>query len=329
MLDVKVNIKLADIIGKAGTWFPCLFIVNSELTEDSYAEFSKLSELAEAYKEDSEVYAAANKLFAQENAPSKIAVVAMTDFSSAKMDVFANEGWRQLVPVGTHSDLAAIAQYVEGNQKLMLFATVKTMDELNTLYSTVAQYDRTVLVYHTKDADAAAAVVGATAGLAAGSFTYKNMKIKGVAAMELTASEVEDIHDKGAITILEKVGDIVTSDGIVASGEFADNVDSKDYIVQNIAYKTQKVFNNNDKVPYTNQGIAMLETATIEALKDGYNNGMIADNEDGTPAYSTSFALRSDTTETDRATRNYPYGTFQFTLAGAIHQVIVNGTVSV
>ena len=72
----------------------------------------------------------------------------------------------------------------------------------------------------------------------------------------------------------------------------------------------------------------MLETATISALTDAYNNGMIADNDDGTPAYSTKFALRSETTETDRAERDYPYGTFTFALAGAIHTVVVNGTIT-
>lgn len=329
ILDVKVNIKLADVVGKVGTWFPCLYIVKSDLEADEYNEYSTLSALAEKYDEKTEVYAAASKLFAQDNAPSKVAVLAQSAFSAATIATHAKKGWRQLVLVGTHEDIPAIAGYVEGAEYLMLFAGVQTMEALTSLYTSVKSYDRTFIVYHTKEANAAAAVVGATAGLDAGSFTYKNMKVKGVEADELTATELEAIHSNGAIAIVEKVGDIVTSEGKVASGEYADNVDSKDYVVQNIAYNTQKVFNNNDKVPYTNQGIAMLETATIAALKDAYNNGMIADNEDGTPAYSASFALRSETTETDRAARSYPYGVFQFTLSGAIHNAEVNGTVSV
>ena len=334
-LDVTANIKLNEVVGKAGTWFPCLYIVNSELTADAYDEYSKLSELADTksgktlYDEKSAVYVAASKLFAQDNAPNKIAVLSQSAFSSATMAVHATKGWRQLVLVGTHANVAAIAEWVESTKNLMLFTTAQTMEALTTLNSSVAQYDRTFIVYHTAEANAAAAVVGATAGLKAGSFTYKNMKVKGVAAEELSASEIEEIHEKGAITIVEKVGDIVTSGGIVASGEYADIVDSKDYIVQNISYNTQKVFNNNDKVPYTNQGISMLETATVEALADGYGNGMIADNDDGTPAYSVSFALRSETTAADRASRVYPYGKFHFELAGAIHNAEVNGTISV
>lgn len=329
MLDVTVVIKLADVVGKVGTWFPCLYITDGELTADKYGEYTKLSELASDYAETTEVYAAASKLFAQDSAPSKIAVLAQPAFSTATIAEHTSKGWRQLVLVGTHTNIATIAEYVEGTQNLMLFAGVQTLEALTELYKSVAQYDRTFVVYHSTEENAVAAVVGATAGRAAGSFTYKNIKIKGVAAEKLTAAEIEAIHAAGAITIVEKVGDIVTSEGIVASGEYADNVDSKDYVIQNIAYKTQKVYNNSDKVPYTNQGISMLETATIEALKDAYNNGMIADNEDGTPAYSASFALRSETSESDRAARRYPHGTFQFALAGAIHYAVVNGTVTV
>lgn len=334
-LDVTVNIKLAEIVGNVGTWFPCLYVSNSGLPNDTYDEYGKLSELAVVgsgktlYPEDSEVYAAASKLFAQDEPPKKIAVISQSAFSAESMDNLATKGWRQLVLVGTHADVAQIAEYVEGSEKLMLFAGVSDNAKLETLYSSVKGFDRTFIVYSETDENAVAAVVGATSGRMAGSFTYKNMKIKGVEPDDLSALQLEAIHAKGAVAIVEKVGDVVTSEGKVASGQYADIVDSKDFVIQNIEYKTQKVFNNNPKVPYTNKGIAMLETATIEALKTAYNNGMIADNEDGTPAYSTKFALRSETSEVDRATRHYPYGTFTFALSGAIHDCIVNGTITI
>ena len=52
LLDVQVNIKLTEVVGKVGTWFPCLYTVNSEQTEDSYKEYSKLSELAVDHNEE-------------------------------------------------------------------------------------------------------------------------------------------------------------------------------------------------------------------------------------------------------------------------------------
>lgn len=332
-LDVTVNIKLAEVIGKSGTWFPCLYYVDESVTEDAYGEYTRLADLITAgYTETTEVYKAANMMFMQNDPPKKIAVLAQSAFSTSTMPSYLVKGWRQLVLIGEQTNVAAIAAFIETTDK-MLFAYVDSSSEtatttLTTLYSSIKTYERTVVVYHS-DPLANVAIVGATAGYAAGSFTYKNIIIKGIEPLDLSASEIEAIHEKGAITIVEKVGDIVTSDGIVASGQFIDIVDSKDYIIQNISYNTQRVFNINKKVPYTNAGIAMLEAATFEALKDGYNNGMIADNADGSPAYNTSFALRADTTAEDRAARHYPYGTFTFELAGAVHSVVVTGTISV
>lgn len=334
ILDVTVNIKIPEVIGRMGTWFPCLYIIDDSLEADAYDEYRNLSEMADTdseattYADTSPIYLAASKLFAQKDAPEKIAVLAQPAFSAQTMGVYITKGWRQLVLVGNHTNTAPIAEYINGTDKLV-FVNVSSMDSLTSLAASVASYDRTILVYHTTEPYAAAAVVGATAGLSAGSFTYKNIKINGITPMGLSSSELEAVHTLKAITIVEKVGDIVTSDGITASGNFIDILDSQDYIIQNITYKVQKVLTNNPKVPYTNAGIGMLETATLEALKDAYNQGMIADTENGIPAYNTSFALRNETTETDRASRIYPYGTFSFTLTGAVHEVIINGTVTV
>lgn len=333
LLDVTVNIKLAEIVGKGGTWFPCLYFIDSTLEADTYDEYEKISDLSDTtstattYDATSAVYKMASKLFMQEGAPKKIGVLAQKAFSSATMATYLTKGWRQLVLVGDVDTASEIAEYIETTDK-MVFINQDDESELATLYDTVKDFDRTFIVYHT-DPTAVGAVVGATSGLKAGSFTYKNIRIKGIEPTEVSASQLKAIHAKGAITIVEKVGDTVTSEGIVASGEYADIIDSKDFIIQNISYNTQKVYNNNPKVPYTNNGIAMLEIATVEALKDGYNNGMIADKEDGTPDYSTTFALRSETTEADRAKRVYPYGKFSFALSGAIHENTVNGTVTV
>ena len=54
---------------------------------------------------------------------------------------------------------------------------------------------------------------------------------------------------------------------------------------------------------------------------------MIADDENGQGLYSTSFKARNETTASDRLNRNYPYGQFEFELAGAIHSAKITGVV--
>ena len=328
-LDVKVEISLAKPVGKAGTWFPLLYVIKGESETDLYGEYSNLDEVAAVYAEGTDAYKAANLLLMQDGAPDKVAILSGGDNIVEVLPEYINKGWRQLIVLGDFN--TAVSTYIEATDK-MYFTHFTAQAELEASYKTIAEYERTVCVLYTGEdvAYPEAAVVGATAGLKTGSFTYKNMIIKGVPALDMTDEAIEAAHNNGAITILEKAGDIVTSEGFVASGEYIDVIDSEDYVVQSIAYKVQKAFNNNHKVPYTDTGIALLESAVYSALVEAYGNGMIADNADGSPAYSTNFALRSQTTESDRADRNYPYGEFEFELAGAIHTAYkIRGVITV
>ena len=328
-LDVKVEISLAKPVGKAGTWFPLLYVIMGEGETELYGEYSNLDEVAVVYQEGTDAYKAANLLFMQKDAPNKIAILKGGESIATVLPKYINKGWRQLIVLDDFN--AAVATYIETTDK-MYFTHFAAQAELETAYNTIKEYERTVCILYTGEdvAYPEAAVVGATAGLKTGSFTYKNMIIKGVPALDMTDEVIEAAHNNGAIVILEKAGDIVTSEGIVASGEYIDVIDSEDFVIQNIAYKVQKVFNNNNKVPFTDTGISLLESAVYSALVESYANGMIANNADGSPAYSTNFALRSQTTENDRADRNYPYGEFEFELAGAIHTAYkIRGVVTV
>ena len=322
--DVNVKIDLAKPVGSVGSWYPLLYVVDASAEADQYGEYTDLAGIISAgYTDKTDVYKAATLMLMQENTPSKFAVLKQKSYSLETFKPYLEKGWRQVIVVGENASIATMATDLETVKDKMLFVTVA--DKAQLKYTT----DRTFVVYHTSEENAAAAVVGATAGYEAGSFTYKNIIIKGVAPVEISDTELEEIHEAGAITIVEKAGDIVTSEGKVASGEYADIIDSNDYVIQNIEYRIQKLFNNNKKVPYTNAGIAMLEAAVLGVLKNAYSMGIIAEGDDGNPLYSVNFVLRSGTTEADRAARKYPYGRFTYTLAGAIHTADVIGTVTV
>lgn len=333
--DVKVNIDLAKPIGKVGFGVPLILQEYAD-SAIAFTEVSNISEVAAAgFDETSKVFKAARLMFSQKNAPKKIAVCAVTDSAEKAMaDVsITGKSWRQLIVVNENAESAtsvtSISAAVETLEGKMFYAGLET-DDATTM--TVSGIRRTVLFYCDATEDVpvpVAALVGETAGLAAGSFTYKNMPLTGIAAQDLTDAEIEAIHKKGGITFVQKAGDNVTSEGKVAGGEYIDIIDSEDYIVQQMAYRTQKVLNNNVKVPYDNNGIGLLESVAKSVLQEAYNNGMIATNEDGSPAYTVDYALREDTKETDRANREYLGGNFSFKLAGAIHQVEITGEITV
>lgn len=332
--DVKVNIDLAKPIGTVGFGVPLILIEKAEKAIP-YTEVSNVDEAKTAgIDTESEAYKAAQLIFAQNHAPKKIAVCAVTTGAVAALNdvTLSGNGWRQLIVLSEGESDTAIADIITAVEALdgkLFFAGLPVNDSTQI---TVSGLRRTVLFYCTPTATVpvpVAALVGETAGRAAGSFTYKNMVLSGVPAQELTDTEIEAIHQKGGITFVSKAGDNVTSEGKVAGGEYIDIIDSEDYIIQQLAYKTQKVLNNAAKVPYDNNGIAMLESVAMDVLQSAYNNGMIVTNEDGTPGYSVSYALREDTADTDRANRTYLGGSFSFALTGAIHEVEITGSITV
>ncbi len=328
MLDVKVKIELTKPIGKLGFGIP-LILVESATKDVEYIECSNLAEVEKAgFTNTTEIYKTAALIFAQDNAPKTIAVCATTGDTKTWLTNVDNvgKGWRQLLVVGDTVKVADIMTTIETLDNKMYFANLLAED---TTSLTVKDIKRTILFYctDTKYTVPVAALVGATAGLPVGGFTYKNIILKGIEPQKLTDTQIKAIHDKGGITFVTKAGDNVTSEGKVAGGEYIDIVDSQDYIISNLEYNTQKVLNNMDKVPYDNTGIAILESVAVNVLRDAFNNGIIATNEDGTPAYAVDYATRENTEASDRAARKYIGGQFAFTLAGAIHDVEIKGEI--
>lgn len=329
--DVTVTIDLVKAAGRVGMGIPLILSQNAE-TEVGFIEVTSLAEVIEAgFDNTTNTYKAANLIFMQNDAPAKIAVCATSESATDWLLNEKNvaEDWRQLIVVDGSVDHTTIMATIETLRGKMYFASLP-VDYSTTLK--VEALERTVLFYCT-DPDYAgvevAAVVGASAGYDAGSFTYKNLILKGLVAQDLSEAQVNAIHEKGGFTCVKKAGDIVTTEGKTAGGEYIDIVDSKDYVIAEIEYSGQKLLNDNKKIPYDNIGIAMIESVVLSCLKRAYNQGIIANNEDGTPAYSVSCLTRTEVDAGDRANRIYRGCNFSFALAGAIHTAPIFGTILV
>lgn len=320
-LDVKVTIDMAKTVGTLGFGYPLILVENATAAKE-YATYSDIAAVVTAgFAETTDAYKAAQLMFMQDNKPEKIAICAISGAATEWLGQSANlaKEWRQLVVVNegeTASEIKAIAAVIEAaSVEKMYFASVDV--EETTAISEVAEYDRTVLFYYTATEDCpvpVAALVGEIGGLLPGSYTVNNLMLKGLEPLELSQDEIDAIHAIGGITFVLAAGDGVCSEGVVASGKYIDTVDGNDYIKQQLEYKTQKVFNNNLKVPYTNTGIAMLEAAAISVMQDAQNKGIIE-------SYTVTYQLREQTTAEDRAARKYFGGSVSYSMQGAIHYV--------
>lgn len=317
--DVKVKIDLTYPTGKVGFGYP-LILTFGEAKE--YTECKSLADVVEAgFAATTDTYKAADLMFSQNNPPSKIAVCGVAE--SSDLSAIQGKDWRQLMTVGGEkADVTAVIAYVGATEDKVYFATVTDATGLKDLGT-----DERVVGFVHSNALAVAALVGESAGRDAGSFTYKNLILKEIEPMALTAVQIEAIHTANGLTFVTKAGDNVTTEGKNMGGEYIDILDSKDWVIQNLEYETQKVLNSMGKVPYDNNGIGMLESVAVNVLQTAFNNGMIATNEDGTPAYTVAYALSDQVSDANRAARKYVDGQFSFKLAGAIHEVEITGEI--
>lgn len=321
--DVKVVIDLVKPIGSIG--FGCPLILEENATpEKAYAEYSSMDDIVTAgYVTNSSVYKTAQLMFMQAHAPRKIAICSTTGKAQAWLAIQENvsKDWRQLVVVNgknteTPTEVPEIMKAIEAQQKYpkIYFANLPFDDETMIVKNDI---ERTLLCYYTPTEDVpcpVAAIAGEVGGLAIGSYTINNLVVKGIKPLELSESEVDAIHKKGGVTMILSAGDCVVSEGKAAGGGFIDNTDNNDYIKQQLEYKTQKVFNNNLKIPYTNVGIALLEAAAIEVMTDAMNKTIIE-------SFTVNYMLREDVSDSDRAERRYIGGNIQYSMAGAIHNI--------
>lgn len=344
--DVTVTIDLKKSSGLLGFGKPLILGVITG--GRSYKEYSTLDEVKKDYDgtasgADSgikKIYNMAKAIFDQEHAPSKIAIACSND-EKTTTDEEATKGLEQLLSDNYENDFyfvlattddsevkKAIAEVVNTNGRKIFVTSASSDVELGQLAE--GKYERTIICYHTTSGEYMdAALVGECGSQEVGSITWKFKKLFGITAEDFTETELETIHSQGAITYVTKAGDNQTSEGIVASGEYIDIVHSKDYVQFNIEYKVQKLFNKTAKVPYTNTGIAMIENEVINVLQACYNSGIIAENDEGKALFSTDFPKRSEVSQADRTARQYNVGSFEFELAGAVHEAKIYGSIIV
>lgn len=324
--DVTVKIDLAKPVGSVGFGIPLIFSVGAAA---DYTECTELAEVKTAgFETTTNTYKAAELMLSQNPRPETIAVmgVAAKDGVSAALSGILNKSWRALVPIDIDAaTLTTIAQAIEATEDKLIFPVVADVSKLAAL----GTGERTIGFVHS-NALANAALVGKTAAMTPGSFTYKNQILKGIDPMTYSDTQLKAIHDANGITFVEKAGDNVTSEGKTMSGEYIDIIDCKDWIINQIIYRTQKLLNRVGKVPYDNTGIAMLEAECLTVLKEAASMGMIAfDTDTNQYLYSVNYSLREEQSDTDRVARRYVGGAFTFELAGAIHTVKVNGEISI
>lgn len=333
--DVTVTISVATPTPILGFGKP--LIIGTSAAGRNYESYSDLAGVTTDYATNTEEYKAAKAIFAQKNPPAEIAIAQRKtgDPADTVEDFMASmllKDWHFLIQTSAAvADITDVADIIEADKSRQYIARSDTQADLATIKA--KKYERTAVIYHEDIANYPdAAWVGAIGSLPVGSVTWKDWTLVGIDPLDLTATELAAIHAAGANTYVTKAGRNVTSDGRAVSDSFIDMIHSQDYVVFSIQNAVQTLFGSvqdqRQKVPYTNTGIAMIEGAVRTVLQRAFKQGMIAEDNDGQPQFTTTFPRASEVDPAEKAERRYPDGKFSFVLAGAIHSTAITGTIT-
>lgn len=201
-------------------------------------------------------------------------------------------------------------------------------------------FARSAVCYATTNTnDIAAAWAGHQLPKTPAASTWKFQELVGVVVDEFSATQLLNLQGKSADGYRAIAGRNIMFEGTVADGEFLDVIRGVDKLFQDIQTNVFLTLLKNEKVPFTNPGIALIAADVRAALQTSASAGLIAASrpngitgDEESPAFTVTAPSVADISAVDRAARTIPSTnpiTFEGTLAGAIHAVNVSGTLSV
>lgn len=165
-----------------------------------------------------------------------------------------------------------------------------------------------------------------------GSETWALKQLASVTPATLTSTQANTIFGKGGNTF-EYINSSVaiTQKGKVAAGEWIDVIRFRDWLENTIQTNMATMMINRNKVPYTDQGIALCVNNLRKSLEEGQKVGGISptefDSQDNeVPGFIITAPLSVDVPTNIKSTRTL-YLEFTARLAGAIHLVEITGSV--
>lgn len=348
--DVTVNISIEDVVNPAAFGGICLFVATESEIEVPYTEIysaeeaeEKISAKGTLTEDKAKAIKNAIKIaFMQETPPEKVAVLCCPIKDIAK---YGSCDYRYLLPIDEGIDnIKLLAEAIETGDNYKMLGVCLNTEQYTSAEAEIKQmkekgYARTFVYVGVKSEDGGSnfelnqittALIAKCSCKPVGSYTYKNQTLTGVSPDEaITRSELDKLHKNNVNAFVKKAGYNVTSEGVCLNGEYIDIMDARDWLITQIQYQEQQALIVNDKVPYTNAGIGLLESICVNVLQDAFENGIIAEDDNSDGAYTVNFKQRSETKASDREKRKYVEGRFSFELAGAIHELVINGVIKI
>lgn len=339
-LDDIINVQISretQAVTKAG-FGTLLFLDNHTVFPERVREYTSVTDMiSDGFLAADPAVIAATAYFGQSPSPVKIKIgrtdgveslaTAMTAIVEADNDWYGFASY-----LHTQAGVLALAGIIETMAKIYgtseSAADVKNGVVGNILKQLEAlNYDRTFLLFD-EEADTVfpeAAWFGKMLTTGPGEATWKFKTLAGVDADPLSATQNNNILNDNGNTYQEIGGVSITCNGTMVSGEFIDVMRGVDWLDSRMTERIFSVLVNSPKIPYTDAGVAVIETEIRAQLDEAVDEGVI----NGEIPYTVTVPKVADVSQNDKALRTLPPIKFRAVLAGAIHKVEIRGVVTV
>ena len=226
----------------------------------------------------------------------------------------------------------ACAAYIEANNRLYVCqsqdtSTILTAAGNGELIDTIKTnaYTRTSGFYHPfPSVFADFAQLGKCLPFTPGSETWKFKTLAGVPTFPMTATQRTNIVARNGNSYEAVAGINLTFNGMVGSGNFIDVTRGLDALTSDILTSVFGTMAGAAKVPYTDAGIAMIETALRGALKRWTDKGVLTSDV----PFTVTMPVNANVAPADKISRTLNNVFFTGKLAGAVHSANIQGVVS-
>nr|DAL26897.1 MAG TPA_asm: tail sheath protein [Caudoviricetes sp.] len=315
ILDFPVKIQ-RKTVGVSERGFGTILILDNEKDRDfEYLEAENLGKLGKG-----KAFGLATRLFMQKPQAQEVAIVGKVGkleevFMKA---IEANKDFFFVVGTDNAIDsVKEVAKLCQINNKLYA-VTINNYDDIKGLGE--EKIDNVFVAYHDDPESYLAEGLAVVMSFNIGGKTAKFKKIEGVKEAKVSDGQVKEIHEANAFTYIKKLGVLQTTEGKVLSGEYIDVVLGEYWIRFRIEERMQRLAITQDKIPYTNRGIAMLVSVAETVLNEAVDMGIIEENQ-----YKIDYRRREDVPSNDVAARKYDYIAWTAMLQGAIHSGQISG----
>lgn len=246
-------------------------------------------------------------------------------------------GWYVICPCGiAESEFKTIAEWTEPREKIFAFTTMETTNPVGLLnYRSFGIYGKEQVNAAAPDDNnyAHVALVAKCLNYDAGSETWANQVLNGIKPANINSTTIQTLKEQRLSFVTSVGGKIISQGGQVSAGEWIDLIRFRDWLQNDMAARICNLLIQNPKIPYTDRGITAVENQMIASLKAGQARGGIAETEfddldKPIPGFETIMPLASKLTAADRASRVLKDCRFRARIAGAIHMVEIDGSLT-